>query len=38
VLRVYPERELGVAVMGNTTHRWDVDTIADKLAATQWER
>ena len=36
VLRVYPERELGVAVMGNTTHRWDVDTVADTLAATDW--
>lgn len=36
VLRVYPERALGVAVMGNTTRRWDVDTVADRLAATSW--
>ena len=36
VLRVYPERELGVAVMGNTTHRWDVDTVASTLAAANW--
>ncbi len=29
VLRLYPERGLGVAVMGNTTHRYDVGAIAD---------
>jgi CubicO group peptidase (beta-lactamase class C family) len=36
VLRVYPGRALGMAIMGNTTRRWDVDTVADTLAATPW--
>lgn len=36
VLRVYPHRGLGVAVMGNTTRRWDVDTVADVVAAFPW--
>ncbi|HXY91614.1 MAG TPA: serine hydrolase domain-containing protein [Acidimicrobiia bacterium] len=36
VLRVYPERALGVAVMGNTTHRWDVGAVADRIAAMRW--
>lgn len=36
VLRVYPERELGVAVMGNSTHRWDLDSVAERLAAATW--
>jgi CubicO group peptidase (beta-lactamase class C family) len=32
VLRVYPQLELGVAVMGNTTHHYDVGAIADAVA------
>ena len=32
VLRLYPERGIGVAVMGNTTHRYDVGRIADAVA------
>ena len=36
VLRVYPHRAIGVAVMGNTTRRWDVDTVADVVAAFPW--
>ena len=36
VLRVYPHRSLGVAVMGNTTRRWDVDALADVVAAFPW--
>jgi CubicO group peptidase (beta-lactamase class C family) len=36
VLRVYPRRDVGVAVMGNTTRRWDVDTVADVVAAFPW--
>jgi CubicO group peptidase (beta-lactamase class C family) len=36
VLRLYPDRGLGVAVMGNTTRRWDVGAVADVLAARSW--
>ncbi len=36
VLRLYPDRDLGIAVMGNTTRRWDVGAVADVLAAHPW--
>jgi CubicO group peptidase (beta-lactamase class C family) len=36
VLRLYPERDLGVVVMGNTTRRWDLGAVADVLAARTW--
>jgi CubicO group peptidase (beta-lactamase class C family) len=36
LLRVYPDRQLGIAVMANTTRRWDVAAVADVLAALDW--
>ena len=35
LMRIYPERSLGVVVMGNAT-KYDVEQVVDELAALDW--
>jgi CubicO group peptidase (beta-lactamase class C family) len=37
-LRIYPDRDLGVAIMTNTTSAFDHDTICAAAAAVGWDR
>ena len=36
VIRLYPEREMGVVIMSNTTRRWDIERLADELVVIPW--
>ena len=36
VIRLYPDRNMGVIIMSNTTRRWDLERLADRIAEIPW--
>ena len=36
VIRLYPDRKLGVVIMSNTTRRWDLERLADRIVEIPW--
>lgn len=36
VMRLYPDRGIGVVIMSNTTRRWDIEGLADRIIEIPW--